>query len=100
MKKKNIKTDKFKRVRGGDSRLLEITCQTCNALICIYQKDGPGALLRMYIDRISEPAVPLSGKTLMCSNNHIVGNKTTYIKENRPAFRLVPNSIHKKIVKD
>ncbi len=94
-----LKNDKYKHARGGYSRLLRICCQKCDAEICRYQKDGPGALRRMYIDRISEPTVSLVRKDLTCPNGHLLGIKIIYEKEDRPAFRLIADSFIKKIVK-
>ena len=94
-----LKNDKYKRVRGGESRLLQISGQKCGAQLCHYQKDGPGGLLRMYLDRISEPEVSLERKDLACPQGHLVGVRIVYKKEDRPAFRLVPDAIIKKIPK-
>lgn len=94
-----FKNDKFKKARGGYSRLLQISCQKCGSLICLYQKDGPGNLRRMYIDRIMEPAISITRKDLTCLKGHLIGIKTIYEKEARPAFRLFVDSVSKKIVK-
>jgi hypothetical protein len=94
-----LKNDRFKRTRGGYSRLLKISCQECGSEIGLYQKDGSGALRRMYLDRIFENKVPLSGKSLNCPKGHLVGTKIIYEKEDRPAFRLFADSVKKKIVK-
>ena len=94
-----FKNDKFKKSRGGYSRLLQISCQKCNSIICLYQKDGPGNLRRMYIDRIMEPKVSVLRKDLTCQKDHLLGVKIIYEKENRPAFRLFVDSVIKKIVK-
>ena len=95
----NFKNDKYKKVRGGYSRLLNISCQKCNKHICDYQKDGPGNLRRMYVDRIINPEVPISRKDLSCSNKHLLGVKIIYEKQKRPAFRLFVDSVIKKIIK-
>ncbi len=94
-----FKKDKYKKVRGGYSRLLQISCQKCSKQICKYQKDGPGNLRRMYIDRILENKVPIIDKNLNCSEGHLIGIKIIYEKENRPAFRLFVDSVIKKIIK-
>ncbi len=47
-----LKNDKYKKNRGGCSRLLEISCAGCGEFLGFYQKDGPGILKRMYLDRI------------------------------------------------
>ena len=95
-----FKNDKFRRNRGGYTRLLKISCEKCASLVCLYQKDGPGNLRRMYIDRITEPAVSISRKDLSCPNGHLLGVKIIYDKEKRGAFRLFSDSIKKKIVKN
>jgi hypothetical protein len=95
----DFKRDKYKKARGGYSRLLQISCQKCDAVICKYQKDGPGNLRRMYIDRIIDNKVPISGKNLSCPKGDLLGVKIIYEKENRPAFRLFVDAVKKKIIK-
>lgn len=94
-----FKQDKFRRVRGGYSRLLEIRCEKCNEILCYYQKDGPGPLKRMYIDRIAKTYVDV-GKKFVCHKcGYIIGIHYIYEKEKRPAFRLFEGSVKKKITK-
>jgi len=94
-----FKNDRYKKNRGGYSRLLKIFCQKCGSLVCLYQKDGPGNLLRMYIDRIIDSKVSVSNKALSCAKGHLLGVKIIYEKENRPAFRLFVDAVTKKIIK-
>lgn len=98
-----FKDDKYKKTRGGYSRLLDITCDYCKKHICFYQKDGPNNLRRLYIDRIFEPKVSISSKNLFCPDKHLIGIKIVYNPaynpEKRPAFRLFAEAIRKKIVK-
>lgn len=94
-----FKNDKFRRVRGGYSRLLVISCEKCGAEVCKYQKDGPGALRRMYIDRIRESKVSLLRKDLSCLKQHLLGVRVVYEKENRPAYRLFVDAVKKTIIK-
>lgn len=94
-----FENDKYKKVRGGYSRFLDICCQKCSEHICYYQKDGPGNLRRMYLDRIVDAKVSISRKDFSCTNNHLLGVKIIYEKEKRPAFRLFVDSVTKKIVK-
>ncbi len=94
-----LKKDKFKRNRGGYSRLLEITCAKCDAHLCVYQKDGPGILKRMYLDRINEPAFAPE-KQLVCPTcGQVLGIKYVYDKEDRLAYRLFVGAVAKKITK-
>lgn len=94
-----FKNDRYKKVRGGFSRLLSISCEKCGEEVCQYQKDGPGSLKRMYIDRILNPKVSISRKDLSCSEGHLLGVKIIFEKEKRPAFRLFVDSVKKKIIK-
>ena len=100
MKSRILKSDKFKKARGGPSRLLEICCAKCGARVCLYQKDGIGLLKRMYFDRMIDPTSPISEKTLVCTKcGAHLGNAMIYEKENRPAFRLELGAVMKKIAK-
>lgn len=99
MKKTIFKSDGFKKARGGYSRLLQIACEKCEAKVCHYQKDGPGILKRMYIDRMIQPQVSLTTKQLNCpSCKEHLGVQIIYKKEDRLAFRLFVGSVTKKIV--
>lgn len=97
--KASFVNDKYKKARGGFSRLLQISCQKCGSVICHYQKDGAGNLRRMYLDRITEPKVSIARKDFSCPQNHLLGVKIIYEKEQRPAFRLFVDAVAKKIVK-
>jgi hypothetical protein len=95
-----FKNDRFRKKRGGYTRLLKVSCQNCDSSICLYQKDGPGNLRRMYIDRIVDPMVSISQKYLSCPKGHLLGVKIIYEKERRPAFRLFVDSVNKKVIKN
>jgi len=106
--KTEFKRDKYKSARGGYSRLLALHCRKCNSLIATYQKDGPGNLRRLYMDRITSPEslVDLQSKdlkevgNLKCSNcDFVVGIPYIYKKENRKAFRVFQDAFVKKIIK-
>jgi hypothetical protein len=92
-----LKNDKFRKSRGGYSRLFEIRCSSCNEKLFNYQKDGPGIIKRTYIDRICGV---FKGRDLKCKNcNLLIGNLIIYEKENRPAFAIKPGTIKKRIIK-
>ena len=96
--KLRLKNDRFRKVRGGYSRLLEIYCFNCNNFIVLYQKDGSGSLKRLYKDRIFTTIK--NQKKLFCSKcRALVATSTIYQKEKRPAYLLVENSITKKVKK-
>ncbi len=98
--KYKFKNDKYKKARGGYSRLLDISCEHCDKHLFYYQKDGPGILKRIYIDRIIEPENIKLNKNLICPNcERVLAVLTIYEKESRPALRLFVGAITKKIVK-
>jgi hypothetical protein len=93
-----LTNDKYKKARGGYSRLLELTCSSCGAYVTRYQKDGPGMLKRLYVDRMTEPQS--EAKFLTCKSCiKELGMYFIYEKEKRPAYRLFAGAITKKIVK-
>lgn len=95
-----FKNDKYKKVRGGYSRLLDISCEDCNRHLFFYQKDGPGILKRMYVDRIFESGKIELDTNLICPDcKEILAVPIIYEKENRPALRLFVGTVTKKIVK-
>lgn len=93
-----FKNDTYRTARGGWSRLLDITCEKCEQHICFYQKDGPGPLKRMYVDRIIDPIATLEAKFLCGHCQAELGMKITYAKEDRLAYRLFQDSVKKRIV--
>ncbi|MFH0773054.1 MAG: hypothetical protein V1922_01970 [bacterium] len=100
----NLKRDRYSHTRGGYSRFINVYCGTCKNFVLLYQKDGPGSLKRLYMDRIFAPEnlVNLqkndSKKTLICENcKNIIGFPIVYEKERRRAFHLKQGSFIKKI---
>ena len=92
-----FKSDKYQKVRGGNSRVLDIICEGCESHVVYYQKDGPGILKRMYVDRFinTQP----TGDHLSCSScKRILGILIDYKKENRLAYRLFVGAIRKRII--
>ena len=92
-----FKKDKYQKIRGGTSRVLDVMCEHCDEHIAFYQKDGPGILKRMYKDRFID-FVP-QGSELKCPGcNIVVGIEMTYKKEDRSAIRLFAGAVKKKVV--
>ncbi len=99
-----LKRDKYKSARGGRSKLLDILCRKCGTPVLVYQKDGPGGLLRLYLDRIRFPQdlaglrhLPLGDiPYLKCpACGELLGAPYIYAKEKRPAYRLRKDAITK-----
>ena len=106
MKQFKIARDRYRSVRGGYSRFLNIYCQNCSEHILLYQKDGPGPLKRLYLDRIFAPddIIGLHTKknipNLLCKKcKQLIAIPGIYKKENRPVYLPLAYSITKKITK-
>lgn len=83
----------------GTPQLIKIFCRTCSSYLATYQKDGPGKLLRCYLDRIHLPKElnrrqfetfkKSEAPKLKCSTcDAVIGIPIIYKKENRPAYRM------------
>ncbi len=93
----DMKNDKYKKARGGWSRILEVSCERCGEHICNYQKDGPGPLKRLYIDSMTDNRTEPQLSCGQCGQ--VLGTKIVYEKENRPAYRLFVGAVTKHIIK-
>ncbi|MGA2800197.1 MAG: hypothetical protein ABSE71_02610 [Candidatus Micrarchaeaceae archaeon] len=107
-----FKKDKYRRARGGKTKLIDVYCASCNALLLVYQKDLPrGALKRCYLDRIFYPPKysdlqhdKMIKETkempkLQCENcKAIIGTPMRYTKhgEDRLAYNLIQGKFIKK----
>lgn len=109
-----FKKDSYAKKRGAPALLL-ISCANCGNYIMSYQKDGPGLLMRCYIDRIHHPEnlekrqylefdKQLVDKLECNSCNNVVGSPIIYEKENRPAYHMrqgffISKKVSKKLLK-
>ena len=98
----NFKRDIYTKNRGNYSEFLNLYCRKCGTKIARYQKDGPGDLLRIYVDRILENEELLEfaiDKKFICPHcKRLLGLGYLYPKEQRPAYILFQNTIVKKPV--
>ena len=86
--------DKYWQNRESYSEFLNIYCEKCGKYQLTYQKDGPGNLMRMYLDRIHAPEKfkGLQNKRenisdLICDDcGRLMATPRIYEKENRLAY--------------
>jgi len=96
---RKFQNDKYKKNRGGRSHWLLLACAHCQQPIASYQKDGPGILKRLYLDRLADLQAS-AGKQLICKKcKTVLGVSIIYKKESRPAYRLFAGAVGKKIIK-
>ena len=81
--------------------MLDITCERCGAVVCRYQKDGPGQLRRMYVDRILAPVMvwKKDWKLTCGACGKWLGICAIWQKEKRPCFILFHDVVRKKTAK-
>lgn len=90
LKDLTLKKDKYSKARGGNSEVLTITCTKCSTVVWLYQKDGPWTLVRCYKDRFLFPENLQELKNLICEKcGQLLWSNMIYLKELRPAFRLI-----------
>ncbi len=97
-KKLAFKSDRFKKTRGGYSRWLLVSCEKCRTPLLVYQKDGPGILKRLYLDRIAMPQLQAETKLICKKCKTVLGMPIVYQKEKRRAIRLFAGAIEKRII--
>lgn len=101
------KKDRYLRERGGRAAFLILNCAHCGSNLAIYQKDGPGNLLRCYLNRFFYPeemkslqnnpriSMPNDLPTWRCVDcQSIIGHPMRY-RDGRLAYRLVPGAFAK-----
>jgi hypothetical protein len=102
------KNDTYRKARGGYARLFAVSCATCGTHLFYYQKDGPGIVKRLYLDRIyqSNAYTGLQHRVLqhipqlLCPQcGEHLGIPILYQKEQRLAFRLFAGAVTTKISK-
>lgn len=103
-----LKNDKYRRIRGGSARLLSLFCAKCEAWLMLYQKDGDGALLRCYLNRIFDPPKleklqhdasirePRDLPLLKCPTCQTVIGFPARHHDGRLAFRLAEGAVQKR----
>lgn len=99
----SFKQDTFRQKRGGWSRFLLVSCDggDCGQPVLLYQKDGPGMLKRIYLDRIVAPkqAQMSDSERLICKHcDRILGMQITWHKEDRPVYRLFAGAVRKSVI--
>ncbi|NQV88842.1 MAG: hypothetical protein HQ488_00775 [Parcubacteria group bacterium] len=103
-----FKSDKKREDRGGGAQMFELSCSKCGTKFFHYQKDGPGPLLRLYLDRIHAPkkyvglqARPLKDiMVLDCKKcGRLIGMPAMYKPEKRKSYRLFEGALSKKRIR-
>jgi hypothetical protein len=88
--------DMYSDNRGGHSKFVDLYCENCGVHVLLYQKDGPGPLKRLYLDRILAPSEFTSLQSveklpdLYCKTcNRLLAIPYVYERENRRSYALL-----------
>jgi predicted RNA-binding Zn-ribbon protein involved in translation (DUF1610 family) len=88
-----------RKIKGSYTML--VRCGYCKTDIALYQKVGKGRLLRMYVERIIQSSVDLSGKpgTLFCPNcNQQLATRVTLKRKDTEAYVMVRGAYNTKLL--
>lgn len=94
------KRDRYSKRRGAP-KFLDLSCLACDEPVAVYQKDGPGKLLRLYADRIVWPPeliashgqvdasnIKAAGNIACQACETVVAMPTVYQAEHRAAYNV------------
>lgn len=97
-----VKKDRYYQKRGGYHKIYNLLCPDCDNVAFVYQKDGKGALKRLYYDRIhTSHVVKVKDNIVHCANcQKMLGYDYIYPEESRPAIKLFVGSLLKRLRKD
>lgn len=91
---------KFNLKNKKSSYVIEISCANCKTAIFIYQKRGPGGLLKIHLDRIIESEIDISNPktSFLCPNcGFPLANKKTM--DSKILYRVIRGHINIKKLK-
>ncbi|MCW8832763.1 MAG: hypothetical protein OQK09_08720 [Colwellia sp.] len=75
--------------KKGPSKTVDIFCQSCNAKLFKYRKGGKGALVKCFIERISQDYTNISCTCPQCEK---VFARETLIK-GTPAYKIIGGKV-------
>ncbi len=82
------KNPDYRKAKGG--RRIIVMCAHCKTEIILYEKVGPGGLLRMYVDRIIESSIKLPKGGLFCPDcSAQLGARGVLRRNKKQAYRLI-----------
>jgi len=97
--KKIYTSDKYTKGMGNFSKRVEIKCVNCATLLFNYQKDGHGAIEKLYLDSMLDNFSIKKESKLICPKcEKLLGNRAVFGKDKKMAFIIYPGAIYYKIV--
>lgn len=97
--KKIFTSDKYTKGRGNFNKKVEIKCVNCAEILFNYQKEGNGAIEKLFFDSILDNFGVKKDSKLKCLKcEKILGSRFIFGKEKKMAFKVYPGAIYYRIV--
>ena len=96
----NIKftNDKYTKGRGKFSKRVAVKCVNCAEIIFNYQKEGNGAIEKLFFDNILDNfAVKKEAKLICPKCEKVLGSRFVFGKDKKSAFKVYPGAIFYRI---
>lgn len=91
-------SDKYTKGRGSFSKRVEVKCVNCATIQFNYQKDGNGAIEKIFFDSILNNFSVKKESKLICSKcEKLLGSRFVFGKEKKMAFKVYPGAIYYRI---
>lgn len=92
-------SDKYTKGRGNFAKKVEIRCVNCAEQLFNYQKEGHGAIEKLFFDLILDNFVVKKEVVLSCPKcEKVLGKRFVFGVEKKQAFKVYPGAIYWKIV--
>lgn len=98
MDKIKFTNDKYTKGRGKFSKRVTIKCVNCAEIVFSYQKEGNGAIEKLYFDNILDNFAVKKDAKLICPKcEKVLGSRFIFGKDKKMAFKVYPGAIFYKI---
>lgn len=96
--KKIFTSDKYTKGRGSFSKQVAIKCVNCSEIIFNYQKEGNGAIEKLFLDSILDNFIVKKKAKLTCPKcEKVLGVRFVFGKDKKMAFKVYPGAIYYRI---
>ncbi|MFA7301209.1 MAG: hypothetical protein WC069_02790 [Candidatus Shapirobacteria bacterium] len=99
MEKIKFTSDKYTKGRGSFSKRVFVKCVNCSEVIFNYQKEGNGAIEKLFFDKILDNFGVKKESKLVCPKcEKILGSRFVFGKDKKQAFKVYPGAIYYRIL--
>jgi hypothetical protein len=91
--------DKYTKGRGSFSKRVEVKCVNCATIQFTYQKDGNGAIEKIFFSNILDNFGVKKDSKLICPKcKKLLGTRFVFGVTKKIAFKIYPGAIYYKII--